>query len=146
MPVPISWRSVRPCGAKMTLRLPCSRSMACSAAHLPDHRFHGPRVFDGVAVDVVVEIAPHAAVLAQLLEAPVRPLEQSLIRVAAVVFSRCAVKAYIGRLAAGPARRLQAFEVMRDETNAVAIEGHQHVLVVPALVTELDDMLEVAGQ
>ena len=41
----------------------------------------------------------------------------------------------------GETRPLQ---VVGDETDAVAVEQRQYVLVVPALVAELDDLLEVA--
>ena len=35
---------------------------------------------------------------------------------------------------------------MRDETDAMTVEHCEDLLVVPALVAELDDLLEVAGQ
>ncbi len=47
---------------------------------------------------------------------------------------------------ARPARRLDALEVVGNEADAVAIEQREDLIVVPAGVAELDDMLEVAGQ
>src|SRR5437868_6036173 len=35
---------------------------------------------------------------------------------------------------------------MSNKADAVAVEEHQHLLRIPALVTELDDLLEIRGE
>ena len=48
------------------------------AVHLPDHRLQRLRVVDGVAVDVVVEIAPDAAARRDCSSDPVGPARAAL--------------------------------------------------------------------
>src|SRR5690242_3561482 len=97
-----------------------------------------------MAVNVVVEVTPDAAPLPRLVHTPVGPGEQSFLGIAAPIFARAAVEPDVGRASARPARRDQAFHVMRDKADAVPIEQCEDLLVVPALVAELDDLLEVA--
>jgi hypothetical protein len=99
-----------------------------------------------VTVDVIVEIAPTGLPARTLLDQPVGPLEKRLIGIAAPIFAAGAVKADVGGAPARPAWGYEAFEVVRDEADAVTVEERQDFLVVPALVTELDDLLEVFGQ
>src|SRR6476469_9771292 len=99
-----------------------------------------------MTVDIVIEIAPDASALRSLLGNPGGPLEQVLVRIAATIPAAGPVEPDVRRSSARPAGRDQAFEVVRNEPNAMAVQQSQDLLVVPALVAELDDLLEVVGQ
>src|SRR5438045_4855718 len=99
-----------------------------------------------MAVDVVVEIAPARLPRASLAGQPIGPIEERLVGVAAPIFAGRAVEADISGSAARPARRRETFEIMRDKADTVSVEKRQYFLVVPALVSKLDDLLQVLRQ
>ena len=56
------------------------------------------------------------------------------------------METHIGRPTGCPPRRDQATQIVSDKADAVAIQQMAHLIVVPAAVPKLDDMLEVGGE
>src|SRR5512132_2525140 len=95
-----------------------------------------PRVADGVAAHVVVEVDEGVAGARPAAEV-VGPGRERLDPVAALVLARPPVEPDVAE-PAGEARRRVAQEVVLAEGGAVAIEHVAHGIGVPALVSELD--------
>src|SRR4051812_35032354 len=98
---------------------------------------------NGVAVDIVVEIAPGCAALARLFDDPFRPRLQPFVGIAAPIFPFAAVKADVGEWPNGDALTCRSRHVMDAERGAVAVEQSEGRGLVPAPVAELEDVAEI---
>src|SRR6185369_3164443 len=89
-------------------------ALANLADHLPNHGLQGACILERMALNVVVEVAPDATALPRLVDAPVGPLDQRLVGIAAPIFAAGAMEPHIGDPAACPAGWFQSLEIVHD--------------------------------